>query len=159
MSLYYKRVTSPQACAVRCPKNNKLSLDSAYHLPNYVIHIFQLYYDFLRLNFIGHAILLFTLGFTTPDKSKYIKFLHRSLAMVGYATQPSLGADSVKISSYQLALLYKRLKCKHCLISVIAIVNKKKSKYFKGNRTKADLRYGLEDSISPNTLIFAAIKS
>ena len=30
---------------------------------------------------------------------------------------------------------------------------------FKGNRTIADLRYGQEDSISPSTLIFAAIKS
>ena len=29
----------------------------------------------------------------------------------------------------------------------------------KGNRTIADLRYGLEDSISPSTLIFTAIKS
>ena len=105
---------SPHHKSAQVSRNNKFSLDSAYHLPNYMIHIVQLYYDFLRLNIIGHAILLFTMGFTTPDKSKYIKFLHRSLAMVGYATQPSLGADSVKISSYQLALLYKRLKCKHC---------------------------------------------
>ena len=33
---------------------------------------------------------------------------HRSLAMAGYATQPLVGADSVKILIYQLALLYKR---------------------------------------------------
>ena len=32
----------------------------------------------------------------------------RSLAMVGYATQPILGANSVKVLIYQLALLYKR---------------------------------------------------
>ena len=31
--------------------------------------------------------------------------------------------------------------------------------FHKGNRTIADLRYGLEDSIIPSTLIFAAIKS
>ena len=31
---------------------------------------------------------------------------HRSLAMVGYATQPLLGANSVKILIYQLAFLY-----------------------------------------------------
>ena len=34
-------------------------------------------------------------------------FSHRSLAMAGYATQPLVGADSVKILIYQLALLYK----------------------------------------------------
>ena len=33
---------------------------------------------------------------------------HRSLAMAGYATQPLVGADSVNILIYQLALLYKR---------------------------------------------------
>ena len=32
---------------------------------------------------------------------------YRGLAMVGYATQPLLGANSVKILIYQLALLYK----------------------------------------------------
>ena len=30
---------------------------------------------------------------------------HRSLAMVGYATQPCLGANSIEILIYQLALL------------------------------------------------------
>ena len=38
----------------------------------------------------------------------YIHIHHRSLAMAGYATQPLVGADSVKILIYQLALLYKR---------------------------------------------------
>ena len=51
-------------------QSNKLSLDPAYHLPNYVVHVFQSYYEknrILGLNFRGHAILPFTMGITMTE--------------------------------------------------------------------------------------------
>ena len=61
--------------------------------------------------YIASQIFMYGPAFEEEERrTKCIPLLqaHRSLAMVGYATQPLLGADSVKILIYQLALLYKR---------------------------------------------------
>ena len=48
-------------------KSNKLSLDPAYNLPNYVVNVFQSHQEIvgiLGFNFRGHAISLFKMGIT-----------------------------------------------------------------------------------------------
>ena len=58
------------AVLTKVSQSNKLSLDPAYHLPNYVANVFQSYYEenrILGLNFRGHAILPFTMGITMAE--------------------------------------------------------------------------------------------
>ena len=51
-------------------QSNKLSRDSAFHLPSYVVPIFQSYYDFIGFYFRGHTILPFTIEINIAENSK-----------------------------------------------------------------------------------------